>query len=107
MLRYFSEIRLAFSNLQSHKLRTFLTMLGMIFGVGAVIAMLSIGAGAEQESLRLIDTMGVRNIIIRDREFKDEDLKKNRENSLGLSLRDAQNIVAVAPDIEAQLAKSE
>ena len=55
MLRYFSEIRLAFSNLQSHKLRTFLTMLGMIFGVGAVIAMLSIGAGAEQESLRLIE----------------------------------------------------
>lgn len=105
MLRYFSEIRLAFSNLQSHKLRTFLTMLGMIFGVGAVIAMLSIGAGAEQESLRLIDTMGVRNIIIRDREFKDEDLKKNRENSLGLSLRDAQNIVAVAPDIELHACK--
>ena len=38
----------ALVNLGRHKLRSFLTMLGMIFGVGAVIAMLSIGAGAEQ-----------------------------------------------------------
>jgi putative ABC transport system permease protein len=83
-MNYATEIQLAVANLRAHKLRSFLTMLGMIFGVGAVIAMLSIGAGAEQESLRLIDTMGLRNIIAKDREFKDEDLKKVRENSLGL-----------------------
>ncbi|HZS45661.1 MAG TPA: ABC transporter permease [Blastocatellia bacterium] len=99
-MRYFTEIRLAISNLSGHKLRTFLTMLGMIFGVGAVIAMLSIGAGAEKESLRLIDTMGLRNVIVRDREFKDEDLKKIRENSLGLSLRDISAISSVTPDID-------
>ncbi|HZS04902.1 MAG TPA: ABC transporter permease [Blastocatellia bacterium] len=104
-MRYFTEIRLAISNLHAHKLRTFLTMLGMIFGVGAVIAMLSIGAGAEKESLALIDTMGLRNIIIRDREFKEEDLKKIRENSLGLSMRDVQAIQAVAPDIESYSAR--
>ena len=39
-MRYLTEINLAFGNLYTHKLRTFLTMLGMIFGVGAVIAML-------------------------------------------------------------------
>ena len=39
-------VRVALSNLSRRKLRSFLTMLGMIFGVGAVIAMLSIGAGA-------------------------------------------------------------
>jgi putative ABC transport system permease protein len=99
-MRYFNELQLAFSNLITHKLRTFLTMLGMIFGVGAVIAMLSIGAGAERESLRLIDTMGLRNIIVRDREFKTEDLKKIRENSLGLSMRDVQAIQDVTPDLE-------
>ncbi len=104
-MRYFTEIQLAVSNLYAHKLRTFLTMLGMIFGVGAVIAMLSIGAGAEKESLALIDTMGLRNIIIRDREFKEEDLKKIRENSLGLALRDVQAIEAVAPDIETYSAR--
>jgi putative ABC transport system permease protein len=99
-MRYLTEITLAFSNLYTHKLRTFLTMLGMIFGVGAVIAMLSIGAGAEKESLRIIDTMGLRNIIVRDRDFKDEDLKKIRENSIGLSTRDVQAINAVTPDLE-------
>lgn len=104
-MRYLSDIKLAVGNLQTHKLRTFLTMLGMIFGVGAVIAMLSIGAGAEQESLRIIDTMGVRNIIVKDREFKEEDLKKIRETSLGLSLRDVQAIETVAPDLETYSAK--
>ena len=41
--------------LQQHKLRTFLTLLGMIFGVGAVIAMLNIGEGAQREALKMID----------------------------------------------------
>src|SRR5215510_11619363 len=99
-MRYLTEINLAFGNLYTHKLRTFLTMLGMIFGVGAVIAMLSIGAGAEKESLRIIDTMGLRNVIVKDREFKEEDLKKVRENSIGLSTRDVQAITADTPDIE-------
>src|SRR5262245_48992459 len=99
-MNYISEIQMAVGNLGCHKLRTFLTMLGMIFGVGAVIAMLSIGAGAEKESLGLIDSMGLRNIIVRDREFKDEDLKRIRENSLGLSLRDIQAISSVTPNIE-------
>src|ERR1041384_7516241 len=105
MLKYITEISLAISNLNGHKLRSFLTMLGMIFGVGAVIAMLSIGVGAERESLRLIDTMGLRNIIVKDREFKDEDLKKVRENSLGLSMRDINALTAVTPDIEGYAAK--
>jgi len=104
-MSYLSEIQFAVGNLRSHKLRTFLTMLGMISGVGAVIAMLSIGAGAERESLRIIDTMGLRNVIIKDREFKDEDLKKIRETSLGLSNRDLQAILSVTPDIETSSAR--
>jgi putative ABC transport system permease protein len=104
-VKYVAEVSHAFANLYSHKLRTFLTMLGMIFGVGAVIAMLSIGAGAEKESLRLIDTMGLRNIIIKDREFKDEDLKKVRENSIGLSIRDVNALSAVTPGVDAYAAR--
>jgi len=104
-MKYLTEINLAFGNLYTHKLRTFLTMLGMIFGVGAVIAMLSIGAGAEKESLRIIDTMGLRNIIVRDREFKEEDLKKIRENSIGLSMRDVQALNDVTPDLESYSAR--
>jgi putative ABC transport system permease protein len=104
-MKYLTEINLAFGNLYTHKLRTFLTMLGMIFGVGAVIAMLSIGAGAEKESLRIIDTMGLRNIIVKDREFKEEDLKKIRENSIGLSMRDVQALNDVTPDLETYSAR--
>ena len=66
----------AVEQLRQHKLRTSLTLLGMVFGVGAVIAMLSIGEGAEQESLRLIESMGVRNILIQSREFDQETLKE-------------------------------
>jgi putative ABC transport system permease protein len=76
----------ALTSLARHKLRSFLTMLGMIFGVGAVIAMLSIGAGAEKESLRTIASFGIRNIIIQAKEFKAEELKQIRTESLGTSM---------------------
>ena len=55
---------LSIAGLTSHKLRTLLTMLGIIFGVAAVIAMLSIGEGAKQESLEQIRQMGISNIIV-------------------------------------------
>ena len=52
-------VALSLVGLTSHKLRTLLTMLGIIFGVAAVIAMLSIGEGAKQESLEQIRQMGI------------------------------------------------
>src|SRR5437899_10425776 len=85
----------ALANLATHKLRTALTMLGMIFGVGAVIAMLSIGAGGERESLRIIENFGIRNIIIQAKEFKPEELRQIRTESLGLTLRDIEALAAV------------
>jgi len=84
------SIREAITALNRHKMRAFLTMLGMIFGVGAVIAMLSIGAGAEQESLRIIENFGIRNIIIQAKEFKPEELRQIRVESLGVSQRDVE-----------------
>jgi putative ABC transport system permease protein len=75
-------------SLMHHKLRTILTLLGMIFGVGAVIAMLSIGKGAEQEALQLIDSMGLRNIIVKEKTMDDNRLKEIRESSMGLTMQD-------------------
>ncbi len=46
-------------------------MLGMIFGVAAVVAMLSIGAGAQQEVMAFIEQLGVRNLIVEAREASD------------------------------------
>jgi putative ABC transport system permease protein len=59
------------SSLLVHKLRSMLTMLGMIFGVGAVVAMLSITAGAQKEMISYIDQLGVNNIIIEAKESVD------------------------------------
>ena len=92
-------------SLLAHKLRSLLTMLGMIFGVGAVVAMLSITAGAQQEMIRYIDLLGVNNIIVEAREAVDRDsLLAVRELSPGLTFRDFRalrdntpNIVAMSP----------
>ena len=60
----FEVLRLGLRNLLRNKLRSLLTMLGMIFGVGSVIAMLSVGAGARQEILARIQQLGIKNIIV-------------------------------------------
>ncbi len=80
----------AIAQLLQHKLRTLLTLLGMIFGVGAVIAMLNIGEGAENEALKMISTMGLHNLIVESKSFEEQELKEQRKHSAGLTLRDAQ-----------------
>ena len=60
-------------SLLMHKLRTLLTMLGMIFGVAAVLAMLSIGAGAQQQVMSFIEDLGVRNLIVEAHDNHDRD----------------------------------
>src|SRR5262249_44262206 len=94
-------------NLATHKLRTALTMLGMIFGVGAVIAMLSIGAGAEQKALEAIGRLGLRNVIVRAKDVKPEDRQELRKKSLGVSLRDGEAIMEAVPNIERVLPRVE
>jgi putative ABC transport system permease protein len=80
---------LGLENLRAHKLRSLLTMLGMIFGVAAVVAMLSIGAGAQQEVMAFIEQLGVRNLIVEAREAGDNQaLQKVRQLSAGLSFKD-------------------
>jgi len=69
MMRSSDTLWAALESLAEHKLRSGLTMLGIMFGVGAVISMLSIGAGAEESALALIDRMGVHNVVVRARDF--------------------------------------
>ncbi len=99
-MRTGDAIRCALEDLGEHKLRSGLTMLGMMFGVGAVIAMLSIGAGAEQQTLELIDQLGVRNVVIRSRTFEAEELKEIRKQSAGLSERDIIAMKEAIPNLE-------
>ena len=97
----------ALRNLAKHKMRTGLTMLGMIFGVGAVIAMLSIGAGGEKKALETIGRLGLRNVIVRAKEVKPDERAELRKKSLGVSLRDAEAITEAVPDVERVLPKIE
>jgi putative ABC transport system permease protein len=90
----------AFEDLGDHKLRSALTMLGMMFGVGAVIAMLSIGAGAEQQSLELIDQLGVRNVVVRARSYDGTELEEIRKHSPGLSQRDIVAMQEAIPNLD-------
>ncbi len=63
-LKLARNIGLGIENLLLHKLRTFLTMLGVVFGVGSVVAMLSVGEGASKEALAQIRKVGSNNIIV-------------------------------------------
>jgi putative ABC transport system permease protein len=93
-------------NLRAHKLRSLLTMLGMIFGVSAVVAMLSIGAGAQQEVMSFIEQLGVRNLIVESREAPDQQtLQKIRKLSKGLSFQDFRMIQANLEGISASTAR--
>jgi putative ABC transport system permease protein len=88
-IRYLSELGMACENLWAQKTRTILTCLGIIFGVGAVIGMLAIGAGAKEESLRFIEQLGVRNLLIESRPAtSNQELQERRRSSPGLTERD-------------------
>jgi len=65
-----------------------------------VIAMLSIGEGAKQEALRLIESMGLRNILVEARDFDEDALREIRAHSIGLSLSDVRAIVQTLPSVE-------
>ena len=88
------------TNLGVHTLRSSLTALGIVFGVGAVIAMLSIGAGAEREALAAISRLGLRNVVVRARELNGKEAREIRTKSVGVSLRDAEAIVDAIPLVE-------
>src|SRR5688572_5191081 len=95
------ELKQGFDNLRAHKLRSALTMLGMIFGVAAVIAMLSIGAGAQQEVIAFIEQLGVRNVIVEAREAPDQQtLARIRQLSPGLSFQDYRVIKATLDGVD-------
>ena len=101
MPRVFGDIYEAFQNLRAQKLRSLLTALGIVFGVGSVIGMLAIGAGARQESLRFIEQLGVRNILVDSRPAtNDQELQQRRRVSPGLTERDLRILTANLDQLE-------
>lgn len=102
-MNIFESIISGFSELWSHKLRSFLTMLGVIFGVAAVIAMVSIGEGAKQEALEQLRFLGVDIIRVNRKALDGQMLEKAQERSpYGLNYGDVmalREVIAYAPNI--------
>ncbi len=95
MILRVSDITQALGNLRAQKTRTLLTALGIVFGVGSVIGMLAIGSGAKEESLRFIEQLGVRNVLIDSRTANSqEEFQQRRRSSPGLSERDVRILQA-------------
>ncbi len=89
--------REAVEELWRRRLRTLLTLLGLIFGVGAIVAMQAVGEGSRREALRLVESLGLRNLIAETRPQDEATLKESRARSLGLSMADAHAALAVVP----------
>ena len=103
--RYGHDIRIAFESILSNKLKSILTALGIIFGVAAVISMLAIGKGAQQEILEQIKMVGVNNILIspivqEKSEDTDEGEKQQNKFSRGLTLLDVDAIRNTIPAVK-------
>lgn len=104
--RLLANLFIAIDAVIANRIRSLLTALGIIFGVAAVIAMLAIGNGAQQEILNQIKLVGVNNIVIKPIiEQKDEKVnekvgkKEKKKFSPGLTVRDVQSIKETIPTL--------
>jgi putative ABC transport system permease protein len=100
--RHFREIALGINNLLLHKLRSFLTMLGVVFGVSSVIAMLAVGEGASAEALDQIRKLGSNNIIISSAKPVEEETASNNRVMMsiyGLRYEDELRIAETLPNV--------
>jgi putative ABC transport system permease protein len=106
-------LRDAWRALLRHRLRSFLSSLGIVFAVVAVVAMLSIAEGAKQEILDQIDRLGTNSVIVRSLQLtKSQESAPRRRLSHGLTLSDANALenaiyaifdVAPAKEVKASL----
>ncbi len=107
MGRYLHDIVIAIESIAANQMRSLLTALGIIFGVAAVITMLAIGRGAQQEILEQIKMVGVNNIIISPivesaggENSEEEGETQAKKFSPGLTLKDVEAIEEVLPTVK-------
>jgi putative ABC transport system permease protein len=96
-----SLVELAIRGLALHKLRSTLSALGIVFGVAAVVAMLSVGEGARREILAEVGRLGINRVTVRAGSLsRKTEADAGRLQSPGLSLADAEAISEVSPSVE-------
>jgi putative ABC transport system permease protein len=97
-------IKLGLTDVWRHKTRSFLTMLGMVFGVGSVIAMLAVGEGASQQALESIKRLGSENIMVMSVKPSEDEggssgAQRGRLAVYGLLYEDEERIRATVPGV--------
>ena len=97
-----TNINIAFDALFENKFRSGLTALGIIFGVAAVITMLAIGNGAQQQIIEQIEQVGAKNIIIRPKVIGNVEEEDNvtKKYSPKLTVNDVKAIRSILPGVE-------
>jgi putative ABC transport system permease protein len=101
MMPYREALELGLESIGAHKLRSILTMLGVVFGVAAVISMLSIGEGARRSAIEQIRLLGTNNIRVRQIQLTGAAAElAERASAEGLTHRDAQVIAATLPNVK-------
>jgi putative ABC transport system permease protein len=96
-----ASIEIAWGALRANKLRSFLTMLGIIIGVASVIAMVAIGAGAETQIAEQIRSLGANVLMVEPGAVRDGGLRKESGSARTLTEGDAVAIGAEIPQVQA------
>ena len=105
---YLTAIKVGIKNLMLHKLRSVLTVLGVILGAGSVIAMLAIGEGSKRQALEQIRQLGANNVIVRSVKpgqggGEQSDTTASQQQNIvleyGLKYQDLERIKATIPTI--------
>jgi putative ABC transport system permease protein len=102
-IRLIRNVHLGIKTLMLHKLRSLLTMLGVVFGVGSVIAMLAIGEGSKEEALEQIRKLGQHNLILTSKKPAAEENVSSQGRSFmsiyGLLYDDEERIRTTIPGV--------
>ncbi len=107
MGRIWRSLKLGMKSLLLHKLRSGLTVLGIVFGVAAVIAMLAVGEGSSREQQERLQALGATNIIVRSVKPTEETQaaggRPSRILNYGLKYDDYDRLMATIPTIKKAL----
>jgi putative ABC transport system permease protein len=99
--RFIKYLIVSRKTLLEHKMRSFLTVLGIIFGVAAVIAMTAIGEGAKEEALRSIQQMGIQNVFVNDvQTIRSSSHDQGRYVGDGIVSSDILHAARLLPDVD-------
>src|SRR3954471_18643299 len=100
-MTWLAGIRIALRALRVNKLRSILTMLGIIIGVGAVITMIAIGSGAQAQIEEQIDSLGSNMIVINAGAYSGAGVRMGAGSRVVLTEDDAIALQREVPELEA------